>query len=648
MITKRWVRPARLPFLLPLLAILITVAGMAWPQPVNAQTTDLPVQTPADITYGYHEQMTPEEVEAECRRIDGVIDAEADRLADSIKPYESSHPGYYATETGKITAWQTEAETAAETECQQQKQAAANRQPPIQTPDQIVYGYHDEMTEEEVETECERIYGLIDTEADRMLTNIAPYENSHPDYYATEAGKITAWQAEAETVAEAECQRQKQAAEERRLAGDIDDLYPEISPEIKQLANRIGLTNRAKRILYNNNPLILDDPNHPDFTCGGDTFADTYIHGCWDHSGPIKLLRDNSIETTLAHELLHVIYYREYYLVNANKGIDEQIDIVVARNPRQTSIILDAYADQINSLPDRTGRYIRYTELYAFTGTQFTDSTPDLEDHYAKYFRDRQALVDIFHDWAVGTRAKIMEQETYNTQLVNQANEYLACLNDVNRTTGDCLAYYPDKSRYAAYDDCLASRKTFVADCQHLKPAAFIAYVPAPVPIAPPAPVDNGELQALIEETEELVAEVQEEQEEIEDSFIHQLVFYDHEMDEAEETADQTAVTNQPAGTDELEDENEFEEEVAEEEAEPAADAEEEEERSEDSPSGQRPDQPTTDTPWGWLIVALVLSGSLIGGALFFNLRRRVDKPEPNEEEDEDNEAGKNAGRKQR
>ena len=480
-----------------------------------------------------------------------------------------------------------------------------------------------------------------------MRDNISPYEISHTDYNATEPGKITAWHDTADLDNAAECQRQLQAAEERRLSGSIDDLYPEISPEIKRLANRIGLTDRAKRILYNNNPLILDDPNHPDFTCGGETFADTYIHGCWDHSGPIKLLRDNSIETTLAHELLHVIYYREYYLTNANKGIDEQIDIVVARNPRQTSIILDAYADQINSLPDRTGRYIRYTELYAFIGTQFTDSTPDLEDHYAKYFNDRQVLVDIFHDWVIGTRAKIVEQETYNTQLVNQANEYLACLNDVNRTTGDCLAYYPDKSRYAAYDDCLASRKTFVDDCQHLRPAAFIAYVPAPVPAAPPAPADNGELQALIEETEELVAEVQEEQEEIEDSFIHQLVFYDHELDDEEDTAGQTAVANRPADTDEAEDENEDEEEVAAEEAEEAGGSAEE--QPDGSPSAQNPSRrAASNTPWEWLIAALVLSGALIGGALFFNLRRQVDKPKPSDGEGKGNDTGKADGHKKR
>ena len=631
-----------------LAASLLAVSVTARPPAANAQTTDLDneqvadpePQTPNTIAPAYHDEMTPEEVQAECDRLSQAASDEYDRLIAAIAPYETSHPGYYQTEKEKIETWRQTTSAEQATACQTQKQAAEERQlPASQTPAEIIYSYHDEMTSEDVQAECDRIDNLIADEVSRLQAGIAPYVSSHPDYYTEERAKISDWQTAAEAANEAECQRQRQAAEERQ-ALNIDDLYPEISPEIKSLANRIGLTDRAKRILYNNGPLILDDPNHPDFTCGGGAFSETYIHGCWDHKGPIKLLRDNSIETTLAHELLHVIYYREYYLENTHKAIDDQIDIVVSRNRRQANIILEAYAEQINSLPTRTGRYIKYTELYAFIGTQFTTATDDLETHYAKYFKDRAALVDIFHDWVIGTRAKILERETYHQQLVNQAGEYLECLNDVNRTDEDCQTYEPDRDQYAAYDNCLASRKTFLADCRQHRPAAFIAYTPAPLAPLPPSPANDQALQTLIDETEKLVSQVQEEQEAIEESFIHQLVFYDHELDEGSDdqpSGHSSTTPDQPAADEDSSGEEEADKPDADTAQASADSGTAAEERVISTTTSSVINEETT-TPWNWLIISLVFSLGLIAAALFVNLLRRPARPEAEQEAEIDNE----------
>ena len=265
------------------------------------------------------------------------------------------------------------------------------------------------------------------------------------------------------------------------------------------------------------------------FTCGGGSLEEIYIHGCWDHRGPMKVLRDNSTALTLAHELLHIIYY-DYYRAYNNDEIDEWIDAVVASNPQQTAIILKAYNEQIAGLPAEQARYIEYTELYAFIGTQFTHIPSAFEAHYALYFEDRQAVVNIFLDWVVGTREKIREREKYSQQLIDQAAEYIKCLNDVNRVTGDCSEYQPDRDQYADYDNCLVSRKTFLDDCRHLQPTPFMAYELAPL-IANPPIEDNQEVQELIEEAEELVSQVNAEQEEAEESFIRELVFYEHNLD---------------------------------------------------------------------------------------------------------------------
>ena len=142
--------------------------------------------------------------------------------------------------------------------------------------------------------------------------------------------------------------------------------------------------------------------------------------------------------------------------------------------------------------------------------------------------------MEIFHDWVIDTRAKITEQEAYNRRLINQIDEYIKCLNDVNAVAVHCQAYRPDEDQYFNYNECLASRKTFLRDCRHLQPRAFLAYVPA----APRERVSNdieeapsdSDVQELISETEELANE-------IEESFVHQLVFYEHDF---EDTPSQT------------------------------------------------------------------------------------------------------------
>ena len=529
-------------FLVALVLFILQLANMqniVGAQEENQAEIPQP-QTPAVIESAYNDQMTPEQASTECERVGELIGEEFDRLIESIRPFEISHPDYYVGEATKIDAWFTAIATEQSTECQTQLDKALDRQlPASQTPGFIEVNYHDQMTVEEVDQECIRVNQSIEDELDHLLENIQPFADSHPDYYDEEETKIKDWLDTITAETKIECQAQRETALDRQQTEpDIDALYPHISQEIKDLAERLELTDAAKIILYDNNPLLFDDPDHPDFTCDDEAFAEVYIYGCWEYQSSIKLLRDNSTAITLAHELLHAVYY-DYYVNYQNDLLDNQIDIVTFRNPLQTQIILDAYTRQIDSSPPNIARYIRYTELHSFIGTQFTSIPQDLEDHYGQYFEDRQAIVNIFHDWVIGTRAKFTEREENNQKLLRQIDEYLECLDDPYAIDIACQKYQPNNDQYSTYDNCLASRKTFVQDCQHLQPQALILYEPTPAPLPAIAEltikdpdVNNDNLQEQIEEIEELAEQVNEQQSEIEESFVHQLVFYDHDLED--------------------------------------------------------------------------------------------------------------------
>ena len=529
------------------------------PEEVNQEQPE--PQIPNAVGSVYNEQMTPEEVEAECQAGKERITAEFERLTENIEAYETSHPEYYAGEKGKLDAWLTETTAKHDEECENQKEVAEKRQlPPSPEPETIPANYHEQMTPEEVEVECEDVDRRIVAEYDRLLASIAEFETSHPEYYAAEKGKLDAWRQLVREEQRAECERQREAALERQPPPTpIDDLFPQIPGEIKGLAARLGLTDEAKTILYNNEPELFDDADDPDYTCDDNSLGEeVYVYGCWDHRGSIKLLRDNSTAITLAHELLHAVYY-DFYVSYRNRDLDAWVNTAAAGDPEQTRIILAAYAEQIEGLSPRAGRYVKNTELHSFVGTQYANIPPELEEHYARYFKNRQVVLDIFNDWLEDTRAKLAERRKYNQQLLYQAGEYQKCLQDPYATAAACQPYLPDESQYLDYDKCLSSNKTFLTDCRDDRPAAAVDYAPLPAPpeTEPVNEPDDADERAA----EELISRTNQRQQETEESFINQLAEHDHDLETTDPTPVETPEDDEEAGTAEDEGESDTSEE---------------------------------------------------------------------------------------
>ena len=514
-------------------------------------------QTPQSVGSQYNDQMTSAAVLAECEAGSQRLEAEYKRVLADLELYKASHPSYYETELESLTGWLQQGNVSHSEQCQAQLALAQAREllsqppPPSQTLREFQASFDDSMTLEQVENECLAVNQLIEAEHKYLLVNIRQFQISHPEYYELEFEQITDWYSVHFAKHANECAIQAEAARRRAidqpdLEPPPDEFYQSVPQAVKDLANELQLTDAAKRVLYGNDPRILNNENHPDFNCREDSVTEVYIYGCWSTAGTIRILKDNSTATTLAHELLHAVYH-DLYINGRADDINQQIDLVVLNYPDPTRVILDAYAKQLFYLSPEGRHYLRYSELHSFIGTQFQNIPQVLEEHYGQYFKQRQVVLDVFYEWVVDTRAKIKQRQVYYQRLLYQATEYHRCLSDINVELSACRFYQPDEASYTAYDICLESNKTFLHNCQDLRPVEVIAYEPAPPPAIPepePPPTDTPELDDQ-QAVQELIARVNQKQTEAEDSFIQQLTAQDYEFEAPEPVPeDETPVLN--------------------------------------------------------------------------------------------------------
>ena len=251
---------------------------------------------------------------------------------------------------------------------------------------------------------------------------------------------------------------------------DVDRLYPGVDQEIKDLANQLGLTDSAKRILYDHDPKIFEDPGDPGYICGAGR-PDTIIYGCWSVEGErraIHLLRSPSIQTTLAHELLHAIYY-DSVRRGESDGLHELLDEVRRARPAEIAEFLAFYQHHYTEDPEWNS-FLEYSEMHSFIGSQFRGIPAGLEDHYGAHFKDRSQVVAFYETWSSSARAKNEEnnriQEIYDRQLA----QWQACLDD-GLGSRTCGQYRPEGQDYQDYNACLISYKTLMSECLEIKPA---------------------------------------------------------------------------------------------------------------------------------------------------------------------------------
>jgi len=166
------------------------------------------------------------------------------------------------------------------------------------------------------------------------------------------------------------------------------------SATIEAYADRSTMTDEGRFLFYASRPEVSADDEF-DAHCSSQTEG-VGILGCYQHASKRIFLfdvaddrLDGIEEVVAAHEMLHAAWDR--------MSTDEREAIAP---------LLEAAAETKAADPDfaQTLEYYakaepgeRLNELHSIIGTEFREVSPELEAHYALYFSDRDALVDL-HD----------------------------------------------------------------------------------------------------------------------------------------------------------------------------------------------------------------------------------------------------------
>ena len=181
----------------------------------------------------------------------------------------------------------------------------------------------------------------------------------------------------------------------------IDSHYPDISQEIKDLANRLELTIEGKRLFYEYQPEIFETDSDPDYLCNKNVKVNwrVTISGCWSiqNTKKIYLLRNSNLETSAAHELLHAAYY-DLYIHGKHETIEEDVITVFNQHNEELKKLINVY-DSLHGDKNTEFKDLSvYNELHSFIGSQIEEIPQGLEEHYTRYFNDRQKIVSFFEN----------------------------------------------------------------------------------------------------------------------------------------------------------------------------------------------------------------------------------------------------------
>ncbi len=161
------------------------------------------------------------------------------------------------------------------------------------------------------------------------------------------------------------------------------------SPVISSLATKASMNDEGRHLFYVHYPEVL---NKEDFQGKCDNNEVTIILGCYISHDKIYIFQvtDKKLEgieeVTAAHEMLHAAYDRMSPLEKQN--VDK---ILVSTFNNLHDERLSKTIESYRSV-DPT---VVPNELHSILGTEVANLPKELEDHYSKYFTDRQKVVSL-------------------------------------------------------------------------------------------------------------------------------------------------------------------------------------------------------------------------------------------------------------
>ena len=203
-----------------------------------------------------------------------------------------------------------------------------------------------------------------------------------------------------------------------RFAQDVDDwrklLSYQPSPAIAKLATTTTMTETGRRLFYVNNPTIEARKSSLNLCKSSEQ---TIVLGCYVVSKGIFLQSvvdprlQGVMEVTAAHEMLHVAYQRMSLFEQSQLNKQTEAVLKQLQNPRILKLV-ETYNSQDPRSVDN--------ELHSILGTEVRNLSPELEDHYRKYFTDRSATVALSEQYEGIFTALRTKEKTLNQQLTTR------------------------------------------------------------------------------------------------------------------------------------------------------------------------------------------------------------------------------------
>lgn len=183
--------------------------------------------------------------------------------------------------------------------------------------------------------------------------------------------------------------------------GDIRDAIVastfEASPRVDEIAKAIDPTPLGQRTFFASQPTIGGREQFAEWCAGVDHSEQGHVLGCFANR-KIHLFEVTDerlhgiVEVTAAHELLHAAFSR----------LGESERLALSKSLRAT------YEELTTADPELKERMSVYeqlsdtafaNELHSVFGTEVSALPAELEEHYAKYFDDRQSILDMYDSY---------------------------------------------------------------------------------------------------------------------------------------------------------------------------------------------------------------------------------------------------------
>lgn len=232
----------------------------------------------------------------------------------------------------------------------------------------------------------------------------------------------------------------------------------QLTDAIREIAETDTMTDDAKRIFFATKPELA---SRDDFNKNCETGErDAMILGCYTPEDRIYIYQitdekvKDSIYSTSAHEMLHAAYMRlgTQDRENVNFMLEQEYNKLKDTDPDLVKVMNDYEKSEPGE---------KDNELHSILATEYHDLSSDLEKYYAKYFNDRQQVVDKYDTYKRAFDE--LEQQRENlSNLMNEKNILIKNLQNEYQILYDSLTRkIEDFNACAQTLGCFASQSVF-------------------------------------------------------------------------------------------------------------------------------------------------------------------------------------------